>query len=163
MLAPGAQAHVTVKLRPPYSEWNVEAQARASGLRLPPLPPVLTGRVSSLPPVLIGRVSQARAAGFRLARVTHFDQSRFPGYRHQTTKARSRPPPLPTVDPTLVPTVHSLGAIPPPPPPPLPTVGPTLVPTVHSLPRRDPARRRRPDCAGAGALATACARVPPVQ
>jgi hypothetical protein len=63
VLAPGGQAHVTVKLRPPYSEWNVEAQARA--------------------------------AGFRLARVTHFDQSRFPGYRHQTTKARPRPPPTP--------------------------------------------------------------------
>ncbi|KAJ1481314.1 hypothetical protein T484DRAFT_3637443, partial [Baffinella frigidus] len=29
-------------------------------------------------------------AGFRLVRVTHFDQTRFPGYRHQTTKADAK-------------------------------------------------------------------------
>ena len=32
-LTPAGQAHVTLKMRPPYSEWQVEAQAKKAGMR----------------------------------------------------------------------------------------------------------------------------------
>ena len=81
------QVHVTLKMRPPYSEWQVEGQAKRAGLA--------TGDLSLLPLYYCFTTSllllkKQKVDSVSSVKVLHFNQKLFPGYRHVTTEADAK-------------------------------------------------------------------------